>query len=205
MNSRQEHWEKVYTKPEQEFSWHQAYPETSMRLIEETKVSLGDPIIDIGGGDSHLVDALLNKGYSNIHVLDISQQAINRARKRLGDNAAKVNWIISDIVDFKSSIKFSVWHDRATLHFLTDDDAVKQYRENLTRAVKQGGNFILGTFSINGPARCSGLPVRRYSEQMMETTFRDAFRKVRCFEEMHETPFRTEQLFQYCMFVKKTT
>ena len=198
--NRFEHWQKVYDKVENEFSWYQAYPKTSVKLIEETGVGHHDPIIDIGGGDSHLVDALLEKGYSNLFVLDISSQAIDRARKRLGRSESKVNWILDDVVDFKPSVKFSVWHDRAAFHFLNDDYSIQRYKDNVVRSVMPAGKFILGTFSNNGPDRCSGLPVKQYTEASMEKTFTGPFQKVRCFEELHETPFHTTQLFQFCLF-----
>src|SRR5687767_13875843 len=104
MSNLYEHWQKIYNKAEKEFSWYQGYPETSVKLIEETGIRLEDPIIDVGGGDSHLIDALLGKGYTNLFVLDISSQAIERARKRLGNNADSVNWIVTDIADFKPEI-----------------------------------------------------------------------------------------------------
>lgn len=202
MESKFEHWQTVYNKLETEFSWYQSYPDTSVRLIRESNAGYDDPIIDIGGGDSHLPDALLQLGYTNISVLDISERAIERAKGRLGELSRKVKWIVSDIVNFTPPELFKVWHDRATFHFLVDDSNVADYHNNLSRSVAPNGRFILGTFSENGPAKCSGLPIRRYSEAKMLETF-DNFKKERCFEEVHRTPFNTEQNFQFCVFSRR--
>jgi SAM-dependent methyltransferase len=203
MNSKFDHWQKIYEKSEIEFSWYQSYPDTSVRLITEANVSLDEPVIDIGGGDSHLADALLQLGYSNIHVLDISERAIERAKVRLGKFSDKIKWIVSDIVHFKPREIFAVWHDRATFHFLIDDSNVQSYRESLAKSMKENGRFILGAFSENGPMKCSGLPIRQYSETMMLKTFADDFKKEYCFEEVHQTPFKTKQSFQFCIFSKQ--
>ncbi len=203
MVNRSEHWQKVYNKSEQEFSWYQSYPSTSVKLIQESGVALNAPIIDVGGGDSHLVDSLVQLGYSNLYVLDISARAIERARLRLGQLAERINWIVSDIVEFKPTLNFSVWHDRATFHFLVDKSNIQQYKAIVSNAIGPAGKFILGTFSVNGPEKCSGLPVNRYSESTMEETFGTVFKKVRCFEELHQTPFHTEQVFQFCLFSKQ--
>ncbi|MBS1544193.1 MAG: class I SAM-dependent methyltransferase [Bacteroidetes bacterium] len=202
MNNRFAHWQKVYEKTEQEFSWYQSYPETSVKLIQESRVCLSDPIIDIGGGDSHLVDALLALGYSNLSVLDISARAIERAKERLGELSQKIKWIVSDVLAFKPAEKFAVWHDRATFHFLVEEANVVEYRENVATAIRHEGKFILGAFSINGPSKCSGLPVLQYSESKMIETFGHDFQKEKCFEEEHQTPFNTQQLFQFCLFSK---
>ncbi len=203
MNTQFSHWQKVYEKPEREFSWYQSYPETSVRLIRESNTRLDDPIIDIGGGDSHLVDALLQLGYSNLSVLDISALAIERAKVRLGDLAEKIKWIVSDIINFQPSEKFAVWHDRATFHFLVEESNINDYRKNASAAIQHEGKFILGTFSVNGPSKCSGLPVMQYSESKMIETFEGDFQKEKCFEELHHTPFNTEQLFQFCLFSRR--
>ena len=203
MSTTSEHWDRVYNKAEKEFSWYQSYPGASVRLIQESCVHLNDPIIDVGGGDSHLVDALLQLGYSNLCVLDISVRAIDRAKNRLGTLAERITWVVSDIVSFKPPGKFAVWHDRATFHFLAEDSSITAYRNNISIAMQKGGRFILGTFSADGPEKCSGLPVNRYSESKMEDVFSSTFQKVRCFEELHKTPLETEQLFQFCLFDKR--
>src|SRR5689334_10932632 len=194
MNPLSEHWQRVYEKPELQFSWYQAYPETSVRLIRETSCQLDDPIIDVGGGDSHLVDALLQLGYSNLSVLDISARAIERAQTRLGKLSSKIKWVVSDVVDFRPPEEFAIWHDRATFHFLIEEQNVLGYRETVGCSVRPNGRFILGAFSEKGPSKCSGLPVRQYSESRMIETFENSFRKERCFEETHQTPFHTEQI-----------
>jgi len=203
MSSRFDHWQEIYQKSEREFSWYQSYPETSVKLIKESNVSLDDAIIDVGGGDSHLVDALLGLGYSNLSVLDISERAIERAKQRLGDLSARIKWIVSDVVSFQSTERFAVWHDRATFHFLIEESNIDDYRENVSKSVKANGRFILGAFSEKGPSKCSGLPIKQYSETRMIDTFNGSFKKERCFEEAHHTPFNTEQVFQFCLFTRQ--
>jgi len=202
MDDRFSHWQKVYEKAETEFSWYQSYPYTSLKLIVESKTRLDDPIIDIGGGDSHLADELLRLGYTNISVLDISQRAIDRAKARLGELADRIKWIVADVINFRSSEPFAVWHDRATFHFLIEDSNVGDYRNNVSQSVKSNGRFILGAFAETGPSKCSGLPVRQYSEHRMIRTFEGTFKKDRCFAETHRTPFQTDQTFQFCVFTR---
>lgn len=200
---KKQHWEHIYaTKNQDELSWYQAFPHTSVRLIEASGVAKDAPIIDIGGGDSLLVDALLERGYTQLYVLDISAHAIERAKQRLGHQAQQVHWIVDDVVTFKPDLSFELWHDRATFHFLTEDILVEKYRQLLSQHVSPEGHFILGTFSMHGPQRCSGLEVRRYSETSMENLFSRDFRKVRCFEEVHDTPFHTHQFFEFCWFTR---
>lgn len=203
MNTRSLHWQKVYEKNETEFSWYQSYPDTSVKLIREAGIARDEAIIDVGGGDSHLADALLDLGFTNISVLDISSRAIDRARQRLGGRSKFVKWIVSDVIDFNPREQFAVWHDRATFHFLTDDSTVEGYRFIVASAVKPAGTFILGAFSEKGPTKCSGLPVRQYNEPGMANLFEGPFRKEHCFEETHRTPFNTEQLFQFCRFTRQ--
>ncbi|MEO8760983.1 MAG: class I SAM-dependent methyltransferase [Bacteroidia bacterium] len=199
-----EHWEKVYaTKTENEVSWFQAYPKTSMEFLELFNLPLDANIIDIGGGDSHFVDALLDKGYTNIYVLDLSANAIERAKKRLGENAAKVNWIVSDVTDFEPAVKFDFWHDRAAFHFLTSEDKIYKYVLIAERAINQNGYLILGTFSENGPTKCSGLEIKQYNETSMSARFEIAFDRIKCITENHTTPFNTIQNFLFCSFKKK--
>jgi 2-polyprenyl-3-methyl-5-hydroxy-6-metoxy-1,4-benzoquinol methylase len=203
MENQKSHWENVFTtKQPNEVSWTQKYPKTSMDYIENLKLSKTANIIDIGGGDSNLVDALLEKGYQNIWVLDISEFALERAKKRLGDKAEKVNWVVSDITEFKSEITFDFWHDRAVFHFLTEKESINKYIAIIGNSINQNGNFLLGTFSENGPLKCSGLEIKQYSESTMKQTFRDNFEAIKCFTENHKTPFDTTQNFQFCGFKK---
>lgn len=201
---QKEHWENVFsTKTENEVSWFQTYPKTSMSFIELFNLPLNAKIIDIGGGDSHFVDALLEKGYTNITVLDISEKAINRAKKRLGDKSEMVNWVVTDIADFNPNEKFDFWHDRAAFHFLTTNDKIYKYVEIAENSVKQGGYFILGTFSEQGPKKCSGLEIKQYNEVSMSARFEVKFDRIKCFTEDHITPFNTVQNFQFCSFKRK--
>lgn len=157
-------------------------------------------IIDIGGGDSRLVDALLDKGYQNIWVLDISAASIEKAQKRTGADASKVHWIVSDVTEFIPPVKYHVWHDRAAFHFLTTEDKIASYVSIAENAIHPGGYLVLGTFSENGPTKCSGLEIRQYSEASMVARFAASFEKLRCLTEDHQTPFGTTQNFTFCSF-----
>jgi 2-polyprenyl-3-methyl-5-hydroxy-6-metoxy-1,4-benzoquinol methylase len=204
METKKAHWENVFaTKAETEVSWFQAYPKTSVEFIELFNLPLDASIIDVGGGDSHFVDALLEKGYTNVSVLDISENAIERAKARLGSNATKVNWITSDITEFTPTITFDFWHDRAAFHFLTDDEKINKYVAIAENAIKKDGYLILGTFSENGPTKCSGLEIKQYNEASMSYRFEDAFNRIKCITEDHVTPFNTVQNFVFCSFQKK--
>jgi 2-polyprenyl-3-methyl-5-hydroxy-6-metoxy-1,4-benzoquinol methylase len=204
MKSIQQHWDKVYgTKAENEVSWFQPYPKTSMEFVELFNLPLDANIIDIGGGDSHFVDALLDKGYRNIYVLDISANAIGQAKERLGQKATLVTWIVSDVTEFEPQVLFDFWHDRATFHFLTSEDAIYKYVSIAEDAIKKDGYLVLGTFSENGPTKCSGLEIKQYSEASMSARFEVAFDRIKCIAENHTTPLNTVQNFLFCSFMKK--
>ncbi len=198
---RKNHWETVYeTKQANEVSWTQEKPKTSLDFIRKTNLGKSAKIIDIGGGDSKLVDFLLEEGYTDITVLDISANALERAQKRLGKNAEKVHWIVSDITEFKPEVSYDIWHDRATFHFLTTTDQIKTYVDITEKWVS---NFlIIGTFSENGPKKCSGLDIKQYSEMELESQFSNRFKKRECITEDHLTPFETTQNFTFCAFEK---
>ena len=199
-----QHWENLYdTKPEKELSWFQSYPKTSMEFVELFNLSLTANIIDIGGGDSHFVDALLDKGYQNIWVLDISAKAIERAKQRLGEKASRVNWIVSDVTEFEPTVQFDFWHDRAAFHFLTNEEKIYKYVSIADDAIRTDGYLILGTFSETGPTKCSGLDILQYSEASMSARFGIAFDRIKCIQEDHITPFNTVQNFLFCSFKKK--
>jgi trans-aconitate methyltransferase len=164
MFNRTTHWENIYdTKALTEVSWYQQKPTTSLEYIELTKIGFDEAIIDIGGGDSLLVDYLLELGYTNVSVLDISSKAIERAEKRLGANAEKVKWIVSEITDFKPTERYKVWHDRAAFHFLTESNDIAIYQKTISNTLNEGGFAIVGTFSENGPKKCSGIEIKQYS------------------------------------------
>jgi SAM-dependent methyltransferase len=195
------HWENVFsTKTEEEVSWFQSYPKTSVEFLELFKLPLDANIIDIGGGDSYLVDILIEKGYQNIYVLDISENALIRAKQRLGSKAGLVHWIVSDVTDFVPDVKFDFWHDRAAFHFLTTPIKIDQYVNIAESSIKSGGYLILGTFSENGPLKCSGLEIKQYSEASMSYRFEKGFDRVKCVTEDHLTPFNTTQNFLFCSF-----
>jgi cyclopropane fatty-acyl-phospholipid synthase-like methyltransferase len=195
------HWEKIYsTKSSDQVSWTQEIPATSLNFVHSFNLSKDASIIDIGGGDSKLVDFLLDEGFTNITVLDISEQALKKAQMRLGERAIMVKWILSDVREFKPLQKFDVWHDRATFHFLTTQDEIEKYVELAGRSVKSDGFMAIGTFSEKGPTKCSGLDVRQYSEDELEKTLTYHFRKIRCITEDHITPFQVAQNFLFCSF-----
>ncbi len=199
---KKNHWETVYeTKSPEQVSWTQEVPKTSLDFINSFKLEKTAKIIDIGGGDSKLVDYLLEEGYENITVLDISAKALEKAQKRLGAKAKKATWIISDITAFKPETVYDIWHDRATFHFLTTPEKIQKYIETATKAVN--GFLIIGTFSENGPLKCSGLDITQYSQDNLATEFSEAFEKISCLNEDHKTPFDTFQNFLFCSFRKK--
>ncbi|NNV54114.1 class I SAM-dependent methyltransferase [Limnovirga soli] len=201
-NTLQHHWDTVYkTKNPDQVSWTQEMPKTSLDFIHSFGITKTAKIIDIGGGDSNLVDYLLNEGFENITVLDISSQALEKAKKRLGSQADKINWIVSDITEFKPTTTFDIWHDRATFHFLTTAEQVAKYLERARNAVS--GFLTIGTFSNNGPEKCSGLPITQYSEENLTTALQNGFQKIRCITEDHITPFATTQNFLFCSFKRQ--
>jgi SAM-dependent methyltransferase len=203
-NEIKSHWEKVFTtKNFNEVSWFQEYPKTSVEFLELFDLPLYANIIDVGAGDSRFVDVLLERGYQNVWVLDISAAALERAKARLGAEATKVHWVVSDIVDFKPDVQFDFWHDRAAFHFLTSEEKINQYVSLTEKSIKQDGFLILGTFAETGPTKCSGLEIKQYSEVSMSERFNTEFDRVKCIQEVHTTPFNTLQNFQFCSFRKK--
>lgn len=204
MNNNKLHWENVFsTKSPTEVSWFQKYPKTSIEFLELFKLPLNANVIDIGGGDSNLVDALLDKGYTNIWVLDISAAALERAKVRLGEIAGLVHWVVTDVTKFEPPVQYDFWHDRAAFHFLTSDEAINKYVAIAEKAISEEGYLVLGTFSENGPEKCSGLEIRQYNEASMSARFEVAFNRIKCITEDHVTPFNTIQNFVFCSFQKK--
>lgn len=199
---RKKHWESVYeTKNPDQVSWTQETPKTSLEFIHSFGLNKNAKIIDVGGGDSKLVDHLLEEGFNNITVLDISERAIAKAKNRLGKKANKVNWIVSDITEFEPHSSFDVWHDRATFHFLTTDQQIKKYIKIVTKCVS--GYLIIGTFSSNGPRKCSGLDIKQYDKEELTMELKNGFDKIQCVTEDHLTPFNTTQNFLFCSFKKQ--
>jgi len=203
MKEQQNHWDNIYsTRQPNEVSWTQDIPKTSMDFIHYANLDKKANIIDIGGGDSKLVDYLLDEGYENISVLDISEQALLRAKQRLGKKAAKVRWIVSDITDFHPTTTFDFWHDRAAFHFLTNEPEIVKYLSTARQAVKENGFVTIGTFSKNGPKKCSGLDIKQYDEMSLISELENGFEKIKCVTEDHTTPFNTKQNFLFCSFLR---
>jgi SAM-dependent methyltransferase len=197
MNDKQD-WDNIYSfKAENEVSWFQPYPKTSMGFVELFNLPLNANMIDIGGGGSHFVDALLDKGYRNIYVLDISGKAIEKVKKRLGNIVYKVHWIVSDVTEYEPTVQFNFWHDRAAFHFLSTEEKIYKYVSIAEDAIKKDGCLILGTFLENGPKKCSGLEIKQYSETSMSSRFEAAFDKIKCVEEDHITPTSIIQNFLF--------
>lgn len=199
------HWERIYrTRDVREVSWFQEHAAQSIELIKKTGVSLESKIIDVGGGASTLVDDLLDLGYANITVLDISGEALRRSQDRLGDRASRVTWLEQDITEAELSPNFyDVWHDRAVFHFLTRADDRHRYVQAVRRSVKTGGHIIVASFGLGGPEKCSGLNVVRYSSEAMHAEFGSDFKLVSTATEVHHTPGGTDQKFIYC-YCRKT-
>lgn len=201
-NTLKQHWEKIYqTKQPNEVSWTQEVPTVSLEFVHQFKVPKNARIIDIGGGDSKLVDWLLTEGYTDVSVLDISEAAIQRAKERLGTSANKVTWIVSDILDFHPTHKYDLWHDRAAFHFQTEPEHINQYLAIVKEAVD--GMVIIGTFSPDGPTKCSGLEIKQYDENSMKEKFeQNQFKNVECKRDDHITPAGVVQNFVFCSFLK---
>lgn len=200
---RKKHWENIYqTKDLKDVSWFQPTPETSLSFFKQFNVSTNAKVIDIGGGDSLLVDHLLDLGYQDISVLDISAAAIDRAKQRLGDKAKNVKWIIADAATFKPTEKYDFWHDRAAFHFLTDEQEISNYLETAQQNINTTGVLVIGTFSEEGPTKCSGIEIKQYSEATMTDRLKKFFEKIKCITVDHKTPFDTIQNFVFCSFRK---
>jgi SAM-dependent methyltransferase len=198
---RKQHWEQVYeTKAPDAVSWYVPHLGASLRYIKDTGL---DPqkahIIDVGGGESTLVDDLLAAGYRNVSVLDISEKALEVAAERLGSHAGLVMWIAADILEYNfAEASIDIWHDRAVFHFLTTDEQRQAYVAQVLKALRPGGFAIVGTFGPNGPEKCSGLPVMRYAPDALHDTFGTRFTLLEHAVDMHTTPWGSSQEFVYC-------
>jgi trans-aconitate methyltransferase len=203
---RKKHWETIYqTKELKDVSWFQPTPETSLSFLKQFNIPTTAKIIDIGGGDSFLVDNLLDLGYQDITVLDISAMAIDKAKQRLGDRAGKVKWIVADAATFRPTEKYDFWHDRAAFHFLTQEQEIESYLDTVQKSIQPTGVLIIGTFSEQGPKKCSGIEIKQYSETTMTERLTKFFEKIRCITVDHKTPFDTIQNFIFCSFRKLQT
>jgi 2-polyprenyl-3-methyl-5-hydroxy-6-metoxy-1,4-benzoquinol methylase len=197
------HWEKVYKKnAPTEVGWYQAHPSRSLEFILKSGIGKEANIIDVGGGASLLVDNLLKQGFRHITVMDIASGAIQHAKARIGDQAGGVGWLEADVLQFQSHQKFDLWHDRAVFHFLTEPEDRRKYIQVLNDALTLEGNLIISTFSLDGPPKCSGLRVMRYSPESLSEEIGANFRLIESVEEAHVTPSGVEQKFIFCRFRK---
>lgn len=204
MFDRSAHWEGVYaSKGENEVSWFQENPAISLELIKQTHATPDSAIVDIGGGASRLVDALLRDGHHAIAVLDLSARALEQAKRRIGPDSAKVDWIVADVTKWKPTRQYDVWHDRAAFHFLIDPDDRRAYLDCLRSALIPDGQVIIGTFALDGPEKCSGLPVQRYDSNGLAEQLGASFELVETRNEVHRTPWNSNQAFQFSRFRRR--
>lgn len=202
--NQKKHWEHVYKKTSPtEAGWFQAYPGMSLKLINATEVSVDESIVDVGGGVSKLSKLLLEQGYRNITVMDISGTAIEKAKAQLGDTSDMISWIEADITKISFSEVYDVWHDRAVFHFLTDAVDRKNYINSLNNTLKINGHLIVSTFGLNAPPKCSGLAVVRYSSETLHKELGDNFELIESLSEVHVTPSGVRQEFIFCRFIKR--
>lgn len=204
LSGTKNHWEKIYqTKSLEEVSWYQPTPETSLAFIKQFDVPKTAKIIDIGGGDSFFVDHLLDLGYQDVTVLDISETALNKAKHRLNEKSNSVKWVVADAATFEPTEQYDFWHDRAAFHFMTKDSEIESYVNTVKQYIKPTGILVIGTFSEQGPKKCSGIETKQYSENSMVNHFQEYFEKIGCFTIDHRTPFDTIQNFVFCSFKRK--
>lgn len=203
---REAHWNRVYgTKQSAEVSWYQPFPDRSLRMIGDTGVGRHDALIDVGGGASLLTDRLLDAGYSDLTVLDVAASAFEHCRSRLGDAAGRVEWIVADVTRFEPRRRYNLWHDRAVLHFLVDEAERQRYLDALRAALVAGGHLVIATFGPQGPERCSGLAVRRYDPEGLESLLGRDFALRAAELEDHVTPSGVTQQFLYTRWQRATT
>jgi SAM-dependent methyltransferase len=200
-SDEQAHWAQVYTdKAPTAVSWYQETPKPSLRALSRFGAAPSSSLIDVGGGASNLVDALLEQGWHDITVLDIAAPSLEAAKVRLGPLADKVHWVVADITDWRPARKFGVWHDRAVFHFLTEPQQREAYRRALLAGLAPGGLMIMATFALDGPERCSGLPVQRYDASSLAEEMGDTLQLIDGWREEHVTPWGAKQSFNWCAF-----
>ena len=200
---KKKHWENIYqTKNIDGVSWYQETPYESIELIKKFSTNDFDMIIDIGCGKSFLVDNLLKLNYKNITLVDISLNALKEVKERL--NGKSLNFIETDVLNLKLEQTFNIWHDRAVFHFITDRDSIEKYISLCNEYIVEGGKLIIGTFAEDGPLKCSGLQIKRYSVENLKELFKENFEFIEGFKKLHYTPFNTQQKFTFCVFRKNT-
>jgi ubiquinone/menaquinone biosynthesis C-methylase UbiE len=201
---RTEHWDRIWSaKAPDQVSWHEAEPRLSLELIQATGVGLDAPIVDVGGGASVLVDRLVSLGHRRVSVVDISGSGLERARDRLGDLAASVSWVTADVRQLRLEAPVRVWHDRAVFHFLVAPPDQEAYLESMTRSLEPEGYAILATFALDGPTKCSGLPVARHSGDTLAERLGPGFELLRTARHCHRTPNDVDQWFTYALFRRR--
>ena len=201
MAESQDHWAKVYREKEPSaVSWYQPEPAPSLRALDRLGADSSSPFIDIGGGASNLVDALLMRGWQDVTVVDIAAPALEAAKLRLGEEAEKVHWEVADITDWQPSRRYGVWHDRAVFHFLTKPEQRAAYRQALLSGTEPSGLIIMATFALDGPEKCSGLPVQRYDPSTLAAELGSEFQLLEAWHEEHVTPWDAAQSFNWCAF-----
>jgi len=206
MFDKKAHWQTIYQeKSPLDVSWYQKEPTLSLELVRRTQIARDEPVIDVGGGASVLVDYLVKAGFTNLAVLDISGNALASAQKRLGDSAKHITWLEADITQFNPPCQFSLWHDRAVFHFLTDPADRTRYVETAKRALKPGGHLIIAAFAPGGPEKCSGLDIVQYDSEKLVAALGDSFDLVEQKDEVHMTPAGKEQKFTYFRFINSHT
>jgi SAM-dependent methyltransferase len=199
--NRQAHWQNVYaSKAENAVSWFQENPAPSLELIADVGATPASAILDIGGGASRLIDHLIDRGFRDLTVLDLSEAALEAAKARLGDRATRVRWLVADATAWEPRETYDIWHDRAAFHFLTDERDRAAYVARLERALRIGGYAIIATFALDGPERCSGLPVVRYDSAALGQILGPAFQLVHSRPHAHATPWGSDQSFQFSLF-----
>ena len=202
-NNLKNHWENIYqNKNEDDVSWFQKTPDTSIEIINSIKIKKESKIIDVGSGRSRLFKNLIEQGYNNLTYLDISETAAKKSKFFLGEQSKNIEWIVEDVLNYDPKQNFDVWHDRAVFHFLTDKNQIKKYVNLVSRNISNNGYLIIGTFSEQGPLKCSGLDVSRYSESLIKTTFIESFTLLNSFKIDHSTPFNTTQNFLFSVLKK---
>jgi hypothetical protein len=199
-----QHWDTVYaTKGERDVSWFEPSPDVSLAMIEAAGLTRDTCVIDIGGGESRLVDALVERGVTCVAVLDVAREALLHAQTRLGDNAREIAWIQADVTGAWSWKDADIWHDRAAFHFLTTREDRDKYKQRLEAMLKPGGSAIIATFALDGPEKCSGLPVARYSPETLTSELGEGFVLVDSRRHVHTTPWGATQAFQYSLFKRR--
>jgi ubiquinone/menaquinone biosynthesis C-methylase UbiE len=199
---RQTHWQGVYTtRSDTDVSWYEETPKLSLTLLQEAGLTPAMAVVDIGGGASRLVDTLVDAGQAHVAVLDLSSAALGRAKSRLAE-MAHVEWVVSDVTSWMPDRAYDLWHDRATFHFLTTVIDQQSYIRVLARALKDGGKAVIGTFALDGPEKCSGLPVARYDAESLQVILGEQFRLVATRRHEHTTPWGSVQNFQFSTFEK---